>query len=214
MADDMDMSEWQVQTRGVSPWLLVLFIVLTIGGLLGCYFLYTKWAAAEKITKTIQKHVADKAEKPLKEAQIPEKLKVSPTSPVKYEKEFWNVVKQYLERGAKYDDLVKTVGWTGRDELVKLLSSASELESLFGIKNLTSTTDVRSACEAVGTSNRSLQSQLSTLQKQLAKTLGDVKARSNRARSMSSWLRSAKFRMSATSSGRNYRSWRTNGRPS
>ena len=179
MADDMDMSEWQVQTRGVSPWLLVLFIVLTIGGLLGCYFLYTKFAEAEKVTKTVLKHVKEKAEQPLKDAQIPEKLKVSPSSPVKYEKEFWNVVKEYLEWGAKYRPFAKTVGWpeeTAPEDVVKLLSSASELEALFGVENLTSTTDLRAACAAAGTKLRSLQAQRATLQTELQRSLADVEA--------------------------------------
>lgn len=166
MADASELEQWQVQSRGISPWLLVIFIVLTVGGLLGCYFLYTKWIEAQKVTDSLKASVSANVEKPLRDAQI--KVKVSPSSPEKYGKEFFAIAKQVLDKGTKYDAFKKLVGWSSREELLKRVTSATDLRAVF--ENLT-------------TANSSLKSQVGTLQKELATARADLKTAKETAES-------------------------------
>lgn len=159
MVQASELDEWQAQPRGASPWLLILFILLTIGGLVGCYFLYTKWAEAQKVTDLLTESVKGNVEGPLTAAQA--KYKVDPTSPERYGKEFWSVVKTYVQKGTLHDPFAKLVGWGSREELLKLVTSATDLRAMF---------------ENLQTQNRNLESQVSLLQKQFQKASADLQS--------------------------------------
>lgn len=159
MVQASELDEWQVQPRGASPWLLVIFILLTIGGLVGCYFLYTKWAEAQKITDLLKGSARESVEEPLSAAQV--KYKVDPMSQARYGKEFWSLAKSYVIKGTKYDAFAKLVGWGSREELLKLVTSATDLRAMF---------------ENLNTQNSNLQSQVNLLQKQFQKASTDLQA--------------------------------------
>ena len=159
---DLDQDLWRVRPMGWSPLWLVLFIVLTLGSLVGAYFLYTNLANAQKEADTLVGLVRDHMEMPLRESGVP----VSPEG--EYGPDFFELVRRYVHKGATIEDYVEKVGWIRKregDQETREMEQQREGERRGRIVKLTEqTTTLQALIESLMTANSRLQDNIKKLQ--------------------------------------------------
>ncbi|MBM4045434.1 MAG: hypothetical protein FJ279_09985 [Planctomycetes bacterium] len=113
--------------RGGSPIALIIFIILTVAGIAGCYFLYVPWQDATKSLRILQDDIQANIEQPLKEKGVQFRLQDKRQyGGVMYGKDFFETANKALRSGLKYDNLLLLVGWPDEEEVKKKLDSTEK----------------------------------------------------------------------------------------
>ena len=160
MANASDLEHWQLQSRGTSPWLVAIFIVLAAFGGTVCYLLYAKTVAAERQIASLNKFIKADILQPLREAGT----EIKPGS--KYGKKFFKATEQFIREGVRHRAYAELVGWGTRKEILDAMGADRAYQGA---------TDLRDYHRRLSQTNSQHRTELTRLQTELQKARDGLK---------------------------------------